>query len=188
MLIRKTAPTGLAVPLEDVKSALRVDFTDDDTRLEQLIRQETRRYEDYTNRIMVPTEFEFQVDNWYYPLELPVAPIREITEIAYNDESEVETIVTDTHYYILPSLYGGSLLWYTSEFPAPETSERLHSIKIRFSAGYDLPGASESDAELVPVEQDAGTIIVMVGWLYDKGEALPVEQLVRMASTRRIYF
>lgn len=189
MLIRTSVPAGLAVPLEEVKSALRVDFTDDDDRIEQLIRQETRRYEDYTNRIMLPTEFELQTDTWAYPLQLPVAPIREVTEIAYNDDLEAEQTIDPTHYYTLDFLFG-TQLWYTDAFTSPSTSERYRSIKIRFSAGYDDPASPESGSpsELFPVQQDAGVITAMVGWLYDKGEAMPVELLNRMASTRRMFF
>lgn len=189
MLIRRSIPEGLAVPLEDVKSALRVDFTDDDDRLEQLIRQETRRYEDYSNRIMLPTDFEYQVSTWRYPLQLPVVPIREITEIVYNDVSEVEVAIDSTNYYTIHFPLGTEL-WYTSDFSSPSTSERYQSIKIRFSAGYDDPISpqSGSPAEWVPVEQDAGVIIAMVGWLYDRGEAMPLETLNRMANNRRLFF
>lgn len=188
MLIRTSVPSGLAVPLEDVKAALRVDFTDDDTNLERLIRQETRRYEDYTNRIMLPTDFELQVDTWQYPLLFPVYPIREVIEIVYNDDLEAEQTIDPTNYYTLAAVPGTNL-WYTSDFSSPSTSERYRSIKIRFSAGYNDPADSEAgDAELFPVEQDAGTIIVMVGWLYDKGEPMPVELMNRMASTRRLFY
>jgi uncharacterized phiE125 gp8 family phage protein len=90
MLIRLSTPSGLAAQLEDVKEDLRVGHDDDDAKIERLIRQETDRYQDFTGRVLLPTDYEWRTDSWREPICLPVYPIREVTEVVYLDGNEAE--------------------------------------------------------------------------------------------------
>lgn len=188
MLIRLSTPAGLAVPLADVKLALRVDHTDDDNVLERLIQQETRRYEDFTGRILLPTEFEWRTDHWLDPLIVSVAPLREVTEVAYLDDAHAEQVVAGADWYSVKT-DDGAEVWFNDGFSSPSLSSRAQPVRIRFTAGYDEDGASGSgdDPELAPVDQDQGVITMMVGWLYDRDEAMSDELLRRMAGNRRIF-
>lgn len=184
MLIRLSTPEGLAAPLEDVKEALRVLTDDDDQLLTRLIRQETTRYEDFTGRIMLPTELEWRTSGWYYPRILPTWPIREITEVAYLDADHVEQVLNASEWYRADTDEGVEV-GYSGAFSSPSLSDRPYPVRVRFIAGYDEPGTSGAEIESDP--QDQGVITAMVGWLYDRGEAMSDDLLRRMAGNRRIF-
>ena len=191
MLIRLSTPSGLAVPLDYVKETLHILTTEFDDRLERLIRDQTRRYEDFTGRFMLPTEVEWRSENWGYFgfIALPVAPVRSVSEVAYLDTEHAEQILDPSDWYLITPDHAEWQLWWTDVFNAPGYSDRPQPIRVRMIVGHDEPGVSGSgdDAELAPVLQDQGVITSMVGWLFDKDEALPDELLRRMANNRRIY-
>jgi uncharacterized phiE125 gp8 family phage protein len=188
MLIRLSTPGGLAAPLDDVKQALRVMTGDDDQLLKRLIRQETTRYEDFTGRIMVPTELEWRAESWREPVCVPVAPIRTVTAIAYIDDAYAEQTLDLADWYQVETSSGIEVR-FTDAFSSPSLSDRPYPVRVRFEAGYDEPGVSGSgdDPELAPVQQDQGVITAMVGWLYDRDEAMSDDLLRRMAGNRKIF-
>lgn len=193
MLIRLSTPSGLAVPLDDVKLALRVvvkdeDGTvpesDDDDVLTRLIRQETMRYEDFVGRIMLPTEMEWRTDSWREPVTIPAFPIRDVTGIVYFDSDHVEQTLDPSEWYYVETDVGAEIR-FTDTFSSPSLSSRAYPVRVRFEAGYDVPGTSGSGIEADP--QDQGVITAMVGWLYDRDEGISEDLLRRMAGNRRIF-
>lgn len=187
MLFRLTNPTGLAVPLAMAKSALRVDTDDDDLRLESLIRAETTRYENFTGRILVPVELEYRLNEWRSPVHVPIAPLREVTGIAYLDEDDVEQVIAGDWYEV--RLDDGFEVWFPDGYSFPSLSRRPQPVRIRFEAGYDDPGASGSgdDPELAPVELDQINIIRMVQRIYDHDELMPDIEMIQTMGSRRIF-
>lgn len=188
MLVRLSTPEGYAVELDDVKDALRVSGTYDDAKLQRLIRQETTRYEDFTGRIMLPTDLEWRSDNWCEPICIPAYPIRSVTEVVYLDEDHAEQTLDAADWYQVETATGAEIR-FTDAFSSPQLSDRPYPVRVRFEAGYDEPGVSGSgdDPETAPVEQDQGVITAMVGWLFDSDEAMSDDLLRRMAGNRRIF-
>lgn len=188
MLIRLSAPAGLAVPLADVKLALRIDFDDDDDRLESLIAAETQRYEDFTGRIMAPVDMEYRFDRWGDPLCIPVAPVREVTEVVYLDSANVEQTVSASDWYSLTTDEGVEV-WFNDTFSSPTLTTRGQAVRVRFTAGYDQPGASGSgdDPELASNAIDRINIIRMVQHIYDTDEIMPGDEMRLTMGTRRIF-
>lgn len=184
MLIRLSTPEGLAAPLEDVKGALRVLTNDDDQLLTRLIRQETTRYEDFTGRIMLPTDLEWRADSWREPICVPVFPIRDVTAVVYMDDAHAEQTLDPGDWYQVET-DSGIELRFTDAFSSPSLSDRPYPVRVLFSAGYDEPGTSGAEIESEP--QDQGVITAMVGWLYDRDEAMSDDLLRRMAGNRRIF-
>lgn len=189
-LIRLSDPTGLAVSLEDMKAALRIDSSDDDTLLTSLIKQETRRYEDYTGRLMLPISAEYQTDCWGWGgrLVIPYGPVRSVTSVSYLDTDHVEQTLPSSEWFTV-SKEDGEEIWWTDTFSAPSISDRPLAVRVLLNLGYDEPGVSGSgdDPELFPVVQDQGVITAMVQWRFDRDEAMPDDLLRRMAHNRRIY-
>jgi uncharacterized phiE125 gp8 family phage protein len=188
MLTRLSNPEGYAVPLAELKAALRVDHEDDDARLQRAIRSETRRYEDFTDRVMLPTNFEFRIHHWRTMITLPCAPIRAVTAVAYLDEDGAEQSLGAGEWYFLATDTGGEIR-FTDTFTSPALYDRPQSIMIRFAAGYDDPDASGSgdDPDLVAPEIDRRNISLMVLKLYDGDEAMEDSELRRIAGNRRIF-
>lgn len=188
MLIRLSVPAALAVPLADVKLALRIDFDDDDDRLESLILAETQRYEDFTGRIMAPVDLEYRFDRWGDPLCIPVAPVREVTEVVYLDSANVEQTVSASDWYSLTTDEGVEV-WFNDTFSIPTLTTRGQAVRVRFRAGYDQPNASGSgdDPELASNAVDRINIIRMVQCIYDLDELMPDIEMIRTMGNRRIF-
>jgi|GEM_PF-3585756 uncharacterized phiE125 gp8 family phage protein len=188
MLIRLSTPDGLAVPLEDVKADLRVDFADDDDMLTRDIRSETRRYEDYTGRMMLPADLEYRSERWDDPICIPASPVREVVSVLYLDATHAEQTVDAADWYIRQT-DDGAEVWFNDSFGSPTLSTRQFPVRVRFSAGYDDPSTSGSgdDPELAPNANDQRNITAMVRAIYDGGEPVKEKALREIASNRRIF-
>ena len=187
MLIRLSTPSGLAVPLDEMKAGLRILGSAEDARLQRLTRAETRRYEDYTGRIMLPTSLEYRLNRWRNPICLPAAPVREVTEVVYLDANHVEQTLASSAWYevITPS---GAEIWFTDGFSAPTLSDRQQAVRVRFAAGYDEEGTTGADdPELAPVEIDQINIIRLVQAVFDDDEAMKDEDIIRTMGHRRVF-
>lgn len=188
MLIRLNQPQGLAVDLDELKARLRIDTADDDSTLEKAIRSETRRYEDFTGRVLLPTSFEWQSEAWNDPICIPVAPVREVISVAYLDEAHAEQSLDPADWYAVTTELGVEI-WFNDGFVSPALSSRRLPVRIRLSAGADEPGTSGSgdDPELAADENDQRNIMLMVHRLYDRDVAMPDEDLRRYFGNRRIF-
>lgn len=188
MLIRLSNPSGLAVPLDQLKLALRVDTDDDDTRLATLIRAETMRYEDFTGRLMLPIDCDYQFERWTDPLCIPVTPIRFVVSVAYLNASNIETTLDAGDWYEVTSDEGVEIR-FTDAFDSPPLSDREYPVRVTFQAGYDEEGVSGSgdDPELAPVKQDQVNITRMVQRIYDLDEVMKDDEMRWAMGNRRIF-
>lgn len=71
-LVRATEPLVNPVTLAEAKLHLRVDNTDDDALISNLITAATRWAEDYTDRTFVQTQWTMRLDSFYGPVGSPV--------------------------------------------------------------------------------------------------------------------
>jgi uncharacterized phiE125 gp8 family phage protein len=189
MLIRLSQPSAMAIPLDAAKAHLRIDSnnTDSDALVTRLIKAETRRYEDFTGRIMSATDFRMTLQAWSDPLIIPAAPVRSVTAVKYSDaDHDLQTV--DPSNWTFVSTSSGGEIWFESGFSLPTLSTRPDPVWVEFQAGYDDPNASGSgdDPELEAVEADQRTISMMVARIHDHDMAIPDDELRRIAGTRRI--
>lgn len=188
MLIRLTAPEGAAVTLEEAAAALNVDFLDDDGKLVRLIGSETERYEAFTGRIMAPAEFELRCAGFRAPIVLPVLPVREVTAVIYLDAGNAEQALDAADWYVARGVSGWEVR-FTEGFSAPALSRRKDPVRVRFSAGYDLPGGAGSPvvAELAREDRDVTNILTLIQRLYDGHPQLTFDQMRQVMGTRRVF-
>lgn len=186
MLIKRSNPRGLAVPLPALKQALRIGGGADDARLTQLAQAETARYEDFTGRVMRPTEFRIALDGWQFPLRLPVLPLREVKAISYLDEAHAEQVLDTSSWYVAET----SPFWSVgldSGAALPALSDRPSPVRVDFSAGHDLSvEESEEVSLLAPRDDDQNAIIHLVGVAYDQGEPMDVDAMRKVFGNRRV--
>jgi hypothetical protein len=71
-LIRATEPASNPVTLAEAKLHLRIDNTDDDTLINNLISAATRWAEDYCDRTFCATQWTMRLDSFYGPVGSPV--------------------------------------------------------------------------------------------------------------------
>ncbi|MCA0920228.1 hypothetical protein [Pseudooceanicola nanhaiensis] len=183
LLIRRAQPEGLAVDLTDLKAALRVEHALDDVRLEQLIRSETARYEDFTGRFMRPTDLRLTLDAWCAAVRLPALPLREVSEVSYLDPSDVAQTLAASGWYLTEAVPHWSLSFDRST-ALPALSGRPAAVRIDLSAGYDAPGGAATSL-LAPRAEDQSAIIHMVGVAYDQGVPMAMADMRQVFGNRR---
>lgn len=158
----KTPPTALAVPLAEMKRYLRVDNTDDDTLITDLIKSSAEVVKQYLKRPLISETFELYMDGFgdvenqgdenllrlgagehvaSYPfvlgggdyIELPFPPIKSVTSITTYDRSNNATVFASTNYQVDEL---GGRIYLNEGCTFPDNLRNRESIKIEFIAGY----------------------------------------------------
>lgn len=134
-----TAPTALAVTLDDAKAHSRVLANDEDASLAQYLMAAHDFVETYTRRTLAPTTYDLVLDyGWPSRIELPRPPLQSVVSVKYIDSSGVEQTLAADQYLVLGA---GSVHDTGSIVPAygvtwPSVQNRPAAITVRFIAGY----------------------------------------------------
>ena len=133
-----TQPTIEPLFLHEVKEALRIDFTDDDLRLVQLIKA-ARMYAEAFCDLKLLTQTVERSFHKGFPctdIELNVWPLQSVDSVKYDDTaspSVEQTLTVDSDYYADIITNGGVVSAVTGW---PSTAYKPNSVRIRMTAGY----------------------------------------------------
>ena len=144
-----TEPAEEPLSLSEVKTAIRVDGSDEDAFISRLISTSRRLVEQWTGRALVSTVYRatyqaFPSGTHYF--ELPRTPVTAVGSIVYTNTSAASTTLSADDYTV--SLGDGMrrarivpayLDWW------PQTRGHIDDVAITFTAGY-------ANAEAVPSE------------------------------------
>lgn len=175
--------TESPIDLEAAKKVLRVDFDDDDDMIRDLIDGETRRYEDFTRRIVGRSVLRFRLRAWSTCALIDIEPIRDIVGVYYLNAAMEEVELPEAAYRLVRRSHGGYLGIY-SDWTRPDLADVEYPLWFDVAAGSDLPGDSPPVAPLDPA--DRMNILHMVKQIYDHDDPLTEEQLRRRFSGRRL--
>lgn len=164
-------PTVEPVAVDEVKTHLRVDTTDEDALIGVYISAARRWVETYTRRSLVRQTRRYRLDRFEgAAIELPNSPLRAVDAITYVDSNGAEQTWTSTLYRVdadsdIPRIepaYGES--W-------PTTRDAVNAVSVQYSAGYVAPfsvdagtdtitsaGHGLSDGDPVPVSNTGGAL------------------------------
>ncbi len=143
-----TAATGQVLTTAEAKAHLRVDITEDDTLIDNLIREATRLCEEETlgSRQFLTATFDLPVAQWWWdtPLTIPRPPLASVASVKYYDPAGVQqTLSTDYYEVRTPWRMPGWIARKANQtFPAHQC-DRPYPITVRFDCGYGT-------AEFVP--------------------------------------
>jgi len=170
-----TGPAIEPVTLEEAKAHCRVDTSDDDGLLADLVIAATRHVERFTHRRLISQVFDDKRDAapssvW----ESPIAPVLSIGSVTYVDTAGATQTWSSALYRTdipagptagparLTPIYGGS--W-------PQTQDVINAFTVRFTAGYGTTAVS------VPYDIKAA-IKLLVGHLYENREPVVIGNIV----------
>jgi uncharacterized phiE125 gp8 family phage protein len=166
----KTGPTVEPVTLEDAKTHLRVDNTDEDDLIEGLIQTAREYCETFTGRAFITQTWYWKADRFPYfqKIYLPRPPLVSITAVSYVDQNGTTQTWAPTTGYQL-SQPAGPKAGYASILPAygtswPTTRYQLEAVTVEYVCGYGQPPA-------VPASIPAA-MKLLIGHLYENREAV----------------
>lgn len=128
-------PDGFPVTVDEVKQRLRIDAADDGSDINLLIASATDHVEKYCNTPLVEREIEAKCDSFYDMARLPVAPVSEVSEIAYVDIDGADQVVpSETYELCADGLEAAIVLKPGQSWPAKQIGSR---ITLSATVGYD---------------------------------------------------
>lgn len=178
---------GLAVTLAEAKQHIRVDHDDDDVTIETYLKTAIEFMEARTLRMLAPCTLQYQLVEWPctgYLLELPRAPVREVSAISYLDPAAAEQTADPASWYMERLVKGRAGVAFRNLFSAPDLLDESRArIFVTFRCGYDLPDQTGSgdDPELkLPHLARAGVLLLTAHW-YENREAMSGSPLHNLA-------
>lgn len=171
-----TPPAITPVSLPEAKAHLRVDFTDDDTLIEGLIRAATEHLDGWTGilgRCLVEQEWSQTFDGFARELPLSLTPVISISSVTVGSEA-----IDSGSYSLKVDSGGNSRVVVDGVSASGETS-------VVYKAGYAtipevpaVPGEDENDpgTPAIPAKSTVPdplkvAILLLVGHLYNNREA-----------------
>jgi len=176
-----TPPTEEPVTLDEVKTQLRVDGTEDDILIESLITAAREQCEHILKRSILPQTWELVLAA--FPCEkikLLYPSIISITNIKYIDATTANEVTLSSGQYVLDKDAEPGLVYPVTGASWPNTLCLTNAVRIRYQAGY-------ADVESVPASIK-NWIKLAVSEMYNCGcDSLPENFMDALLDRYRIW-
>ena len=181
-----TAWSTSAVATSDQKSFMRVDFSDDDSLIAELIKASQNVIETYLNRSITTQTLSLFLDRlpFYSDIKLqegiytapdleynsnfivlPKAPVASVTHVKYYANDDTASTFASTNYYVDTISQQARIVLKTgSSWPTVAETRNANAYEIKYVAGYG--GASDVPEPIVQA------IKVLTTHLYENREAV----------------
>lgn len=154
------------IPTSTAKTYLKVDISDDDTLIANLIEAATQAAQDYTNRYFINTTLKMVADTWDDIATLYKSPVSSVTTIKYYDTDD-SLQGLDTAVYLVDLVSKPCQISLKVDQSYPNLAERKKAIEVIYVVGE---GAAASDVNELPKQ----AVLLMVGHWYQNREAVVV--------------
>ncbi len=160
-----TQPTVEPLDLDAVKLHLRVDHTDEDTRIDALMVAARSHVENEAWTALCSQSWRLYLSAWpVEPLLLPRQPIASITSIKYFTASGAEQTVNGAVYKLIPAAGEDAKLWLAAgqQWPSAALAVEEYPITVEYVAGY-----GDGFAVPEPIRQ---YMLLLIGAMYENRE------------------
>lgn len=165
-------PENEPITLEEAKTHLRVDFSDDDAYISALIIAARMITEEQTCRALVTQKWDMVLDcfPWSNTITLRKPKLQSVESIKYKDCDGIEHIF-DTSDYIVDasSVPGRIVLGYSKIWPSVPL-QPASAVTIRFTAGY-------VDASAVPTPLKQAMFLLISQWYENREPVMTTTRL-----------
>ncbi|MDZ7809198.1 MAG: phage head-tail connector protein [Arhodomonas sp.] len=162
-----TAPAIEPVTLDQAKTHLRVDGTDQDTEITSLIAMARQRVEQETERALITQEWELTLDYWPGVIEVPLPPLQSVQSIQYLDTAGTLQTLDASLYRVDTARQPGRITpAYGQSWPS--VRDVTGTITVAFTAGYgddatDVPGPIRQAMLLLIGTADCNREMLVIG-------------------------
>jgi uncharacterized phiE125 gp8 family phage protein len=153
--VQTTAPASEPVTTAEFKSFAKVDISDDDTLIAEIIKGSRQWCEDFQNRAYVNASWTLDSSGFpssNAPLELHPSPLSSITSIKYYDLDNTLQTWSTSNYEVDTSVEPGRIRP-VDTVDYPDTYDRLDAIEVIYVCGEGSSGSSVPEREKIAVKQ-----------------------------------
>lgn len=177
-----SAPASEPITVAEAKSHLRVDTSDDDTLIGDLIQSAREYLEDADNVALVSRKYDVAFDRFpdgNDPIVLPRAPLAGVTHVKYYGETGATSTLSSSNYQVdSTSKPGRILIDQDADWPT-DSLRSGNGVVVRITAGYGAASA-------VP-ESFKSQIKLLVGDLYEhRGDTITGTIVNRIGAVDRL--
>ena len=146
------------------KAHLKVDVSDDDTIIDNLVLAATQSCEIFTNQYFIDTVVTQYSDTWSDIYQLYKSPVDSITHIKYYDSDDSLQTLSSSN-YILDGASKPARIGIAVDGELPNLSDRINAVEVKYTVGY---GTASSD---VP-EGIRQAVLLTIGNFYQNRESV----------------
>ncbi|MBX3508920.1 MAG: head-tail connector protein [Parvibaculum sp.] len=177
-------PAEEPVTLAEARAHLRLDAAEEDALLQALVTAARTALEAETRRAFITQQWRLTLDDWpSRPIELPLAPVAEVTAVKVALLSGAMLAIDPAFYEVDAKGEPPRLAAKRGQaWPMPAT--RLAGIEVEFTAGY-------GDAAAVPQPLKQALLLLVAHWFENRapvggGRELPLTVSALVAPYRRM--
>lgn len=141
-LVITSEPAAEPVTLDEAKSHLKVDVTDEDTLIESLITTARKHIEQLTWLQLISATYTLKMD--CLPtgaIIVPRPPLQSVSSITYEDENDATQTLATSEYTVDASSFPGRIVPAFGE-SWPATLGHINDVTVAYIAGYGDSGTS----------------------------------------------
>ena len=161
-----SAPVWEPITLTEAKAQLRVDGSDEDTLISDLISVAREKFEDVTGRALVVRDITAYWDTWpsENELALPVYPALGVSHVTYLDENGASQTWDGTNYTADTIGQSPRIVLNTNGGEIPELGDYPNALRVLYPAGSSEVPASAKQA-----------MLLMLTMLYEQRSDMPLK-------------
>ena len=161
-----TASTTAVISTADAKTYLKVDISDDDTLIDNLVSSATESAQEYTNRFFTNTTL-IQYGTTFADLEnLLKSTVSSITHIKYYDSDNSQQTLASSVYALIPAIEPSVISLKVNQ-SYPSIADRTDAVECKYVVGY---GSASTDVPNAIIE----AIYLTIGHWYQNRQAVVV--------------
>ena len=152
-----TAAVNPLFTTAQAKAHLKVDVTEDDTIIDNIILAATQSCEIFTNQYFIDTVVTQYSDTWDGFYRLYKSPVSAITHVKYYDSDDsLQTLASSN--YILDGTSKPARIGIAIDGELPNLSNRINAVEVKYTVGY---GAESTD---VPEGIRQAVLLTLSNW------------------------
>jgi uncharacterized phiE125 gp8 family phage protein len=169
-----TPPAIEPVTLQEAKDHLRINTTDNDAKINMIIRSAREYVETFLSRALIEQTWDFYIDSFPIDgdIQIPKPPLIAVNSLSYFDPQGVQTLVDPADYYVDNVSEPGWIVR-AGGFSWPTTLAAINAVVVRFRGGYVTADSPPQPA--VPFDIKAA-ILLTIGAQYEHREDVVLTQ------------